>query len=86
MSIDIFDGRLVPKGENPNNFRALTPNGVASDNGAGQNHQPTWGAEGINGPRWEMPEPTYPLPLGIPVGTPGTPGSGRRGNRNRTGE
>ena len=51
MATDIFDGRLVPKGENPNGFRALTPNGVASDSGAGQNHQPTWGAQSIDGPR-----------------------------------
>jgi hypothetical protein len=73
------------KGENPNGFRAVTPNGVASDKGEGQNHQFNWGP-GINGPRWEMPEPTYPMPFGSPVGPPGVPGSGRRGNRNRSGE
>jgi len=81
----IFDGRLVPKGENENGFRAVTANGVASDSGAGSNHQYNFGP-GINGRRWEMPEPTYPLGIGIPVGTPGTPGSGRRSNRNRTSE
>ena len=85
MSIDIFNGRLVPKGENPNGFRAVTPNGVASNKGEGQNHQFNWGPN-INGPRWEMPEPSYPMPLGIPVGTPGVPGNGRSGNRNRSGE
>jgi hypothetical protein len=72
-------------GENPNGFRSVTPNGVSSDKGAGSNHQINWGP-GINGPRWEMNEPTYPIGIGMPVGTPGTPGSGRSGRRNRTGE
>lgn len=78
--------RFYGEGENPNGFRALTPNGLASDRGAGENQQPTWGAPNINGPRWTMPEPTYPMPLGLPVGPPGRVGSGRSGNRNRTGE
>ena len=72
-------------GENPNGFRALTPNGVSSDRGAGSNHQYNFGPN-INGSRWEMPVPEYPIGIGIPVGTPGTPGSGRRSGRNRTGE
>jgi hypothetical protein len=76
---------LYGPGENPNGFRALVPNGVASDRGAGANHQYNWGPN-INGPRWEMPVPEYPMGCGMPVGTPGTPGSGRRGSRNRTGE
>jgi hypothetical protein len=73
------------KGENPGGFKALTPNGVASDKGEGQNHQYMWGPP-INGARWTMPEPTYPIQFALPVGVPGTPGSGRRGGRNRTGE
>lgn len=81
----IFDGRLVPKGENENGFRSLTSNGVASDSGEGQNHQYNFGPN-INGRRWEMPVPEYPMGIGVPVGTPGTPGSGRRSNRNRSGE
>lgn len=86
MSKDIFCGDLVARGENPAGFRAVVPSGVASDSGAGSNHLPTWGAPLINGPRWTMDEPTYPIGIGSPVGTPGTPGSGRSGNRNRSGE
>lgn len=74
------------EGENPNGFRSLTANGLASDRGAGQNHDPFWGAPNINGPRWTMPAPEYPMGCGMSVGTPGKVGSGRSGNRNRSGE
>lgn len=78
--------KFYGNGENPNGMRALTPNGLSTDKSAGENHQATFGVPGINGPRWEMPEPTYPMQFGLPVGTPGKPGSGRSSNRNRSGE
>lgn len=71
------------KGENPNGFRALTPNGVASDTGEGMNHCYHYGPA-INGPRWTMPEPEYPLTI-APPGR-GVLAPKRGGNRNRTGE
>lgn len=43
---------LVGAGENSNGFRAVTPNGTASDNGNGVN-QEHWGWGGsLNGDRW----------------------------------
>jgi hypothetical protein len=73
------------RGENPNGFRAVTPNGTATDQSPGENHQWTMGPP-LNGPRWTLPDPQYPRGIGLPVGRPGVPGTGRSGNRNRSAE
>lgn len=77
--------KFYANGENPNGFRALTPNGTATDQSAGENHQYPYGPN-INGPRWEMAAPDYPMGIAFPSAVRGQPGSGRSGNRNRSGE
>jgi hypothetical protein len=88
MARDMFDGRLVPLGENPNGVTFVTPNGVAHDQGDGANHQMGY-EPSINGPRWRMPEPggTIVGPDingGFTVGGTTRQTAGTR--RNRTGE
>lgn len=82
----IFDGRLVPKGENENGFRALVPSGVASDSGMGCNHQYTWGPN-INGSRWAMPPSETDAGMPFCAGnTVGAPQRSPKKNMNRSGE
>jgi len=78
--------KFIANGENPMGFVAVTPNGNSSDRGPGINHQPTYGEVNINGPRWTMPAPEYPMGVGMPAPVRGKPGSGRTANRNRTAE
>lgn len=82
---DIFDGRLVAAGENPNGVVQVTPNGISHDRGEGANHQ--FMMPGHNGPRWEMPVPETMI-FGAPVvGAVSTRSTKRTPqNRNRTGE
>lgn len=80
MPRNVFE--RVSEGENPNGFRAVTPNGTASDRGEGDNHQYNWGPN-INGPRWAMPEPEPAYAL---VGAIKPMPRGRQPNRNRTAE
>ena len=84
MADDVW-WRFYGQGENPNGFRAVTANGTAADQSPGENHQWILGPP-LNGSRWTMPDPLYPRGIGLPVGTPGKPGNGRSGNRNRSGE
>lgn len=78
--------KFYGKGENESGFRALTPNGVASDSGVGCNHQYTWGPN-INGSRWAMPpSETDGYPFCQPGNTVGAPQRSPKRNMNRTGE
>jgi hypothetical protein len=80
----IFDGRLVPGGENPNGVRQVTPAGVATDdNGTGVPHDYPWGPP-LNGPRWAMPQPdlgetfgAVPTPVAVLLPKLGKPRSGK---------
>lgn len=77
--------RMVGPGENPNGFRAITPNGVASDTGEGFNQETFRYNQQVDGERWNGPENNF-----VPV--MGAPRNGRRGGPtprgrgNRTGE
>lgn len=88
MTKDIFDGRLVPIGENPRGFTAVTPNGVSHDKGDGMNHDMNWGPS-INGRPWCMPEDGTILGGAMVTGLDAIGGTKRtpaQKNRNRTGE
>lgn len=77
--------KFYGEGENPNGMRAVTANSVSTDKSAGENHQWRFGPD-IDGPRWSMPDPQWPMGVGLPVGKAAKPGNGRSNNRNRSGE
>jgi hypothetical protein len=82
---DRFWHNQFAEGDNPHGMRAVTPNGLATDRSAGENHQWRMGDD-IDGPRWTMPDREWPLGVGLPVGKAAKPGNGRSANRNRSGE